>query len=64
MPLQFALNELERQYNIEIVANNVDSNRLFTGGFSHENIESALESVTSPFNLTYKKEGASTYSIQ
>ncbi len=64
VPLQFVLNELERQYNIEIIKNNIDTNRLFTGGFSHKNIESALESVTSPFNLTYKKEGASTYGIQ
>ena len=64
IPLHFVLDELERQYGIEIDVKNVDTDRLFTGGFDHTNVNAALESITSPFNLTYKKEGNATYIIQ
>ena len=54
VPLSFVFADLERQYNISIEANNVDLNQLFTGSFSHNNLEIALESVTIPVNLSYK----------
>ena len=56
VPLQEVINEFERQYNVIISTQNVDKNRLFTGGFVHNNIEQALVSITVPFNLNYKKE--------
>jgi len=57
VPLLFVINELERQYKVIIEARNVDLNQLFTGGFSHENLEIALESVTIPVNLNYQIKG-------
>lgn len=54
IPLKEVLAELERQYNIEITFENVDKERLFTGGFVHDNLENALLSVTKPMNLTYE----------
>lgn len=46
--------ELERQYNIQVTTENTNLNRLFTGVFTHNNIEEALISLTKPLNLSYK----------
>jgi ferric-dicitrate binding protein FerR (iron transport regulator) len=53
IPLQYVLNELERQYNVTIEVTNIDTSKLYTGSFSHDNLEIALKSVTLPFNLQY-----------
>lgn len=54
IPFMEVISELQRQFDIEVSFNNVDVNRLFTGGFSHENLDNALISITQPLNLTYK----------
>jgi len=54
IPLYEVLNELERQYNISITTLKVDTSRLFTGGFVHNNLEQALIAITLPFNMSYK----------
>jgi len=54
VPFRFVINELERQYNISVEAENVDLNQLFTGGFTHNNLEIALQSITVPVNLNYE----------
>ncbi|TYA57305.1 FecR family protein [Formosa maritima] len=46
--------ELERQYNIQITTENINLNRLFTGGFIHDNLKNALLSITKPLDLSYK----------
>ena len=48
------LAELERQYAIEISRKNINTDRLFTGGFTHTNLENALQSITQPMNLMFK----------
>jgi len=53
MPYWYVVNELERQYNITIEFNNTISNNLFTGNFTHSNLENALKAITIPFNLNY-----------
>ena len=57
IPLIEVLNELERQFAVKITVKNIDTDQLFTGGFTHLNLEQALQSVTSSFNLKYTKEG-------
>ena len=57
VPLRFVLNELERQYNVRVEAQGIDLNQLFTGRFSHENLDIALESITLPVNLKYQVNG-------
>ncbi|RIA08348.1 FecR family protein [Flavobacteriaceae bacterium MAR_2010_72] len=52
-PYEEVIAELERQYNIDIEYQNLNTNRLFTGGFTHNNLENALISITKPMNLTY-----------
>ncbi|TXE20001.1 FecR family protein [Psychroserpens burtonensis] len=54
LPYKTVLSELERQYDIEIFVKDVDTERLFTGGFMHDNIENALISITQPMDLAYK----------
>ena len=54
IPIAKVIEELERQYNIKVVLNNMDADRLFSGGFVHNNLESALISITQPMNLNYE----------
>ncbi len=57
IPLKFVLNELERQYDIEISIKDVDTLQLFTGTFSNTNINLALESISAPYQIQYRIEG-------
>ena len=56
-PLKHVINELENYYDIKIVVDKADANRLYTGGFTHKNLDLALQSVTIPLNLSYSKSG-------
>lgn len=53
-PITQVFAELERQYAITVYIQGVDSDMLFTGGFVHDNLESALISVTEPLGLNYR----------
>ena len=57
IPFKFVLNELERQYDIEISTKDVDTLQLFTGTFSNTNINLALESISAPYQIQYRIEG-------
>lgn len=57
IPLSYVLNELERQYNIEVNTENVDKNLLFTGTFSNTDLKMALKSISTPSRMNYKIEG-------
>jgi ferric-dicitrate binding protein FerR (iron transport regulator) len=58
-PLKYVIAELENYYNISIKVNHKDATRLYTGGFSHKNLDLALQSITIPLNLSYSKSGTS-----
>ena len=53
MPYWYVVNELERQYNVTVEFNEIHTSKLFTGNFTHNNIEIALKAITIPFNLNY-----------
>ncbi len=55
VPYSVVLAEFERQYNLKIEADNVDTNRLFSGGFTHSNLNDALLEITQPMNLTFEQ---------
>jgi len=57
IPLDQVIAELERQYDIKIKAEGVDTSKLFTGSFTHTNEQIALQSVTIPLQLSYRIEG-------
>lgn len=54
MPYKYVVAELERQYNI-IIEYDVKSlsNTLFTGNFTHTNLEMAVQAISIPLNLKY-----------
>ena len=57
IPLHYVIDELKRQFNIEITSKNVDTNQLFTGSFSNEDLTLALKSISVPLNLDYDLDG-------
>jgi transmembrane sensor len=56
VPLKFVLEDIERQFGIQIEAGSVNREQLFTGSFSHSNREAALKSVTIPLGLKFRNE--------
>lgn len=46
--------ELEFQYNVRVELQLRTANRLFTGGFTHDNLNEALQEITIPLNLRYE----------
>jgi transmembrane sensor len=57
IPLDQVIAELERQYDIKIKTEGVDTSKLFTGSFTHKDKKIALEAITIPLKLSYKVEG-------
>ena len=57
VPLVQVIDELQRQYDIKISTENVDTTQLFTGTFTHSDKNIALQSVTIPLKLSYKIDG-------
>ena len=57
VPFIEVVQELERQYNINVSLDNVINKTLFTGSFTHENLETALLAITIPLNLSYTING-------
>jgi ferric-dicitrate binding protein FerR (iron transport regulator) len=60
LPFSYVIREFERQYNVTINPHNIDSEQLFTGSFSHDNIEMALKSITLPLNVKYNFKNKTT----
>jgi ferric-dicitrate binding protein FerR (iron transport regulator) len=56
IPIFEVIAELERQYNIEVEMDKIQTERLFTGGFVHDNLENALKSIAEPLDLEYTIE--------
>lgn len=57
IPLEYVLNEFERQYNIEVKTQNINLGQLFTGSFSNTNLNLALQSISTPSQIKYELEG-------
>ena len=58
VPFEEVLKELERQFDVSIQFENINTNHLFTGGFKHDSLDNALKSITEPLKLTYKIESS------
>jgi len=52
-PYKYVLQEFERQYNVTINTKGINTNQLFTGSFTHDNLQNALTHITHPMQLTY-----------
>ena len=55
VPYVYVLAEFERQYNVTVEANSIDTKQRFTGNFAHDNLTIALKAITLPLHLTYSK---------
>lgn len=53
IPVFEVLAEVERQYNVKLTTENVDTDQLFTGSFIHTNLEGALKGICEPMGLEY-----------
>jgi ferric-dicitrate binding protein FerR (iron transport regulator) len=60
MPLNYVISEFERQYDIKIESQQIDTKQVYTGSFVHDNMELALKSITLPLNITFSKKDQST----
>lgn len=56
-PLGYVLDEFERQYDVEVRTSDVDLNQLFTGTFSNTNMTLALQSISTPSQISFILEG-------
>ncbi len=54
VPLKIVIISLENQFGIRINSDKVNTNQIFTGSFSHKDIDIALKSVFLPMGITYK----------
>lgn len=54
-PISIILEELKNYYPVTFEYNTIDTTRLFTGSFTHDNLETALEATLIPMGITYKK---------
>lgn len=57
VPYSEVIQELQRQYNLEVELDASHGDTLFTGSFTHENLETALQAITIPLNLSYDIKG-------
>ncbi|WP_439131107.1 FecR family protein [Polaribacter sp.] len=54
VPLSIVINALEKQFNITIKSNTIDTSIIFTGSFDNKNLKVALASVFKTTNIKYQ----------
>ncbi len=62
--LQEVINELEIQFDIKIKSKNINTKRLFTGFFDHNDINKALQTCFEPMNINYTFINNKTIELQ
>lgn len=56
IPLKYVLDEFERQHNVSVETQGIDTDQLFTGTFSNTDINIALQSISVPSQIKFKLE--------
>ncbi|MEN1786017.1 MAG: FecR domain-containing protein [Bacteroidota bacterium] len=66
VPLIEVFEELERQYALTVIFDDINTDQLFTGGFAHQNLDSALIALSEPLGLDYEilKENTVRFTIR
>ncbi len=64
VPFGEVVAELERQFDIKVNSLQENAELLFTGGFSHDNLNEALKSITQPLKLTYRMDSSNEVTLQ
>ncbi|APG65808.1 anti-sigma factor [Tenacibaculum todarodis] len=55
--LRFVLEEIENQFGYTIETKDINLDILYSGGFTHNDVNNALKSITIPLQLSYKIDG-------
>ncbi len=62
VPIEYVISTLESQYDVTIHAENIDDSIIYTGSFTHEDLDVALQTVFRSLNLNYiEKEKGNIY---
>lgn len=57
IPLKYVLQEFERQHNLTVETEQIDTDQLYTGSFSNTDTNLALKSISMPSQIKFKLEG-------
>lgn len=57
VPLKYVFDEFQRQHDITVTTENIDTNQLYTGSFSNSDANLALQSISAPSQIKFKLEG-------
>ena len=60
IPLSLVITSLEDQYGVTINASNIDISQKFTGSFTHNNLNIALQTVFVPLKINFKQVDTKT----
>ena len=62
VPLKYVISALESQYNIKIHSETIDDTMIYTGGFTHKDLNTALKTVFKSLQIQYfEKEKGNIY---
>ena len=64
VPLEFVIASNEKQYNLVVLADDIDTTRVYTGSFTHNNLDVALASVFKTMNIKYLKKDNGIISLE
>ena len=53
VPIKYVIEALENQYNIQFKTNNIDQSLIYTGSFTHSNLNTALRTVFKTLGIRY-----------
>jgi len=57
IPLKYVISDFEKQYNVNVDASKINDKTIFTGSFTHRNLNTALKTIFKAVGVQYKKEG-------
>lgn len=63
IPFYHVVREFERQYGTQVTFVDVDTTQLFTGSFTHDDADLAIQSIAYPLNLNYKHSDENTITL-
>ncbi|MBG6132401.1 ferric-dicitrate binding protein FerR (iron transport regulator) [Aquimarina sp. EL_43] len=64
VPFEEVIKEFERHYDVTFSIDNIDTQRIFTGGFVHNNLQDGLKSITLPLDLNYSIDTSNHITFQ
>ena len=53
VPVEYVISALEAQYQVKINSQNIDTSIIYTGSFTHNNLETALQTVFKSLQIQY-----------